>query len=454
MSEEQFQWNLLAIAAAAQGELMGNDAVVSGISTDTRQIGTGQVFVALTGENFDGNEFVGQACRLGAAAVVVSKDIECDCPRIVVEDTRIALGLIAQAWRRRFAIPLLAVTGSNGKTTVKEMLNSIMSVQETTLATQGNLNNDIGVPLTLLRLRNSHGCAVIEMGANHIGEIAWLSKIAEPTVALVNNAAEAHLEGFGSLDGVAHAKGEIYSGLTEDGIAVINADDAYAGFWQQLCAGKTILRFGLENEAEVTADWHAQDDGSQIELHTPYGDTRINLKLPGRHNVMNALAASTAALAAGAKLVQIRDGLQAMHSVGGRLQIKQGYSGSRIIDDTYNANPGSLRVALDVLNDFNGRHFLALGDMGELGSETEHLHREAGIVARDSGVDRLYTIGGLAHLAADSFGQGAAVYEDQPTMISALRDDLDKDVTLLVKGSRLAHMERVVQALTSNEEIG
>jgi UDP-N-acetylmuramoyl-tripeptide--D-alanyl-D-alanine ligase len=452
MTASDFSWDLQAISAAAHGDLQGQDRVISGISTDTRHIGPGQVFVALVGDRFDGHDFIEQACRQGAMAVVVSKAVDCACARIVVDDTRVALGLIAQAWRKQFTIPLIAVTGSNGKTTVKEMLSAIMSVRHSTLSTQGNLNNDIGVPLTLLRLRASHTCAVIEMGANHANEIAWLTKLAMPSVAIVNNAASAHLAGFGSLDGVAHAKGEIYSGLTNNGTAIINADDHYAPLWQKLCEGKRILRFGLDNQAEVTADWQANDIGSQIDLHTPQGDTQINLGLPGRHNVMNALAASAAALAAGATLEEIRSGLQSMRSVAGRLQIKSGKAGSRIIDDTYNANPASLRVALDVLKNFGGRHYLALGDMGELGGDAIQLHREAGQVARDSGVDRLYTVGELARFAASSFGHDAYSYGDQPSMISALHDDLSTDVTLLVKGSRLAHMEKVVQALTANGE--
>jgi UDP-N-acetylmuramoyl-tripeptide--D-alanyl-D-alanine ligase len=454
MNGNGFNWNLHAIAEAAGGELVGRNRSVTGITTDTRHIGEGQVFVALVGERFDGHDFVAQACQQGAVAVVVSKPVECACARIVVEETRIALGLIAQTWRKQFAIPVIAVTGSNGKTTVKEMLSAIMSGCHHTLSTQGNLNNDIGVPLTLLRLRAQHRCAVIEMGANHTQEIEYLTRLAMPTVALVNNAGAAHLEGFGSLQGVAQAKGEIYSGLREGGTAIINADDRFTSLWQDLCADKKVLRFALDNKAEVTASWQMSDSGSQIELHTPQGSTQITLSLPGRHNVMNALAASTAALAAGATLEEIRAGLQSMHSVVGRLQIKAGKAGSRIIDDTYNANPASLRVALDVLQDFDGRHYLALGDMGELGEDAEQLHREAGQAARDSGIDRLYTVGKLARFAASSFGHAAQSYEDQPSMISALSDDLNMDVTLLIKGSRLAHMENVVQALTINGETG
>ncbi|MBI1422753.1 MAG: UDP-N-acetylmuramoyl-tripeptide--D-alanyl-D-alanine ligase [Gammaproteobacteria bacterium] len=454
MSGADFRWNLQAIAKAAQGELIGEDKVVTGISTDTRQVMQGQVFIALAGERFDAHAFAGQACKQGAVAVVVNRPVDVDCAQIRVDDTRLALGRIARAWRQQFTLPLIAVTGSNGKTTVKEMLSAIMAVRHSNLSTQGNLNNDIGVPLTLLRLRDTHTSAVIEMGANHAKEIAYLTGLALPSVAIVNNAGAAHLEGFGSLEGVAHAKGEIYSGLGDDGVAIINADDRFAPLWREMCAGKQQLSFGLDNPADVSASWRASDNGSQIDLHTPQGDVQVMLPLPGRHNVMNALAASAGALAAGASLAEIRDGLQSMHSVAGRLQIKIGKAGSRIIDDTYNANPASLRVALDVLKNFDGRHFLALGDMGELGDNAEQLHREAGQVAKASGVDRLYTVGKLARFAASSFGRDALSYDDQPSMISALADDLNMDVTLLVKGSRLAHMENVVQALTHKGENG
>ena len=452
MTATGFSWRLHAIVEAARGELQGQDCEITGVSTDTRQIGPGQLFVALVGDRFDGHDFIEQACQQGAAAVVVSKPVHCNCTQILVKDTRIALGQIAQAWRKQFAIPVIAVTGSNGKTTVKEMLNAIMSVRHTSLYTLGNLNNDIGVPLTLLRLRKSDQCAVIEMGANHAGEIAYLTKLAMPSVAIVNNAGPAHLEGFGSLEGVANAKGEIYSGLTANGTAIINADDQFADLWKRLCVGKTILSFGLETPADISARWTATETGSKVDLHTPAGDVQLNLNLPGKHNVMNALAATAGALAAGASLNDIQRGLEAMQGVKGRLQIKSGKTGSRIIDDTYNANPGSFRVALDVLMNFSGRHFVALGDMGELGGNAKDMHREVGITTRNSGVDRLYTVGTLARFAAEGFGNDAYSFEDQSGMISALQRDLTHDVTLLVKGSRLAHMETVAQALTGNGE--
>ena len=369
-----------------------------------------------------------------------------------MKDTRLALGMLANAWRRQFSIPLIAVTGSNGKTTVKEMITAIMSVRHNTLATQGNLNNDIGVPLTLLRLRSEHQCAVIEMGANHAGEIAYLTKLAAPQVAVITNAGPAHLEGFGTLEGVANAKGEIYGGLTGSGVAVINDDDQFAGMWRGLCEGKTVIGFGLRQSTDVTANWHASGTGSEINIKTSLGEIQVLLNLPGRHNVANALAASAAAIAAGATAHDIKAGLESLRGVAGRLQIMPGKSGSRIIDDTYNANPASLHVALEVLQNFSGRHFLAMGDMGELGGDAEMLHRDAGVQARAHGVNRLFTVGKLASRAAESFGQDALSFDDQPAMINAIEHELAADVTLLVKGSRLAHMERVVQALNKNGE--
>ena len=454
MSQPGFNWSLAQIARATGGELHGADAQVNGVSTDTRTLRQGELFVALAGENFDGHAFIEIALQQGAVGVLVSRSVASECPHIIVSDTRVALGELASAWRQQFAIPLIAVTGSNGKTTVKEMLTAIMSVRHNTLATKGNLNNDIGVPLTLLRLHSEHQCAVIEMGANHAGEIAYLTTLARPQVALITNAGPAHLEGFGSLEGVARAKGEIYSGLSEQGMAVINDDDRFSDYWRSVCDGLAITGFGLKQASDITATWRASAAGSEMHIQTPVGETQLTLGLPGEHNIMNALAACAAALAAGATLADIKTGLQTLRGVAGRLQIRDGKSGSRIIDDTYNANPASLVAALEVLRNFDGQHFLALGDMGELGSNSEALHRQAGLQAREFGVKRLYAVGQLAARAAESFGEGAQHFEDQSAMINTIEQALAADVTLLVKGSRLAHMERVVQALGINGEAG
>ncbi len=441
-----FQMRLHEAAEALGARWAGEDVMLQGLSTDTRRLQAGQLFVALHGPHFNGHDYLVEAKAKGAAACMVEKPVA-NCPALIVGDTRLALGQLARAWRRHFAMPLVAVTGSNGKTTVKEMLASIFAQQGEVLATRGNLNNDIGVPLTLLDLDSSHASAVIEMGANHAGEIAYLTALAEPDVAVITNAAAAHLEGFGTLEGVANAKGEIFQGLSEDGTAIINADDAFASLWRDLSEDKKVLSFGLQNPADFTAQWQAGDRGSQIHVSTPEGKVKLHLALLGEHNVMNALAAIAAAQAVGVKLKTIKAGLEAMRPVAGRLQLKAGFHGSRIIDDTYNANPASLAAAIEVLTGFEGKHVLVLGDMGELGNETEALHAEAGRLARTHGVDRLYTVGPMAAAAASAFGKEAKQCDSHESVSQALQQELAADVTVLVKGSRLSQMERVVQML-------
>jgi UDP-N-acetylmuramoyl-tripeptide--D-alanyl-D-alanine ligase len=448
MVKASLNWNLITIAEAVQGRLMGHDLVVDGVTTDTRTASSGELFVALRGPNFDGHDYVDQAKARGVAALMVSREVATDLPQIIVADTRIALGKLASSWRMQFNIPLVAITGSNGKTTVKEIATSILGKKYHVLATEGNLNNDIGVPLTLFRLNSGHSAAVIEMGANHPGEIEYLTRLAKPTVAVITNAGPAHLEGFGDLDGVARAKGEIYGGLDENGVAIINQDDKYHDYWQSICTDKKVVTFGLSSDA----DFRATKIDSQTEISTPVGVVTAEFAMPGEHNLSNALAATAATVASGVSLEDVKNGLEAMQGVKGRLQVKAGKSGSRIIDDTYNANPASLNVALKVLQDYPGQHFLALGDMGELGSETEQLHLDAGRQARASGVSRLYAIGKFAKFSAESFGDAGQVFEDQPSMISEIESDLSGNVTLLVKGSRLMQMENVVNALSVNGE--
>ena len=446
-----FNMSLSAIALALGVEYDGMDVVLSGVSTDTRQIKAGELFIALRGPNFDGHQFIEQAIANGAGAVISEQDIKQSVPCLVVKDCRLALGQIASAWRQQFDIPVIAVTGSNGKTTVKEMLASIFSQQGKPLSTEGNLNNDIGVPLTLFRLDSTHTAAIIEMGANHPGEIEYLSMLTQPTIALVNNAGEAHLEGFGSLEGVAEAKGEIYSGLSSHGVAVINVDDPYTYVWQELCEGKAYITFGLEKDADVMADYKMTYIGLEACIRANKKSVEVLLPLMGRHNVMNALAATAVAVAAGIEFDVIVTGLQNMQPVSGRLELKQGLAGSRIIDDTYNANPASLRAGLSVLADFPGRHYLALGDMAELGDDAAQIHQQAGIEAKLQGVDKLYAVGELAKMAARGFAEGAIWFARQQEMIDALRQDLHEEVTLLIKGSRRMHMERVVEALSTGK---
>lgn len=443
-----FRMRLHDAAEVLGARWAGEDVMLQGISTDTRSLQAGQLFVALHGPHFDGHDYLAEAKAKGAAACMVEKPVA-NCPALIVGDTRLALGRLARAWRHNFTMPLVAVTGSNGKTTVKEMLASIFARQGEVLATRGNLNNDIGVPLTLLRLDSSHTSAVIEMGANHAGEIAYLTSLAEPDVAVITNAAPAHLEGFGTLQGVAYAKGEIFQGLGTDSTAIINADDEFASVWRGLAKDKKVLSFGLQNPADITAQWQAGDRGSQVHVTTPEGKVKLHLALLGKHNVMNALAAIAAAQAAGIKLAPIKAGLEAMQPVAGRLQLKTGIHGSRIIDDTYNANPASLAAAIEVLAGFEGKHILVLGDMGELGDDAKALHAEAGRLARAQGIDHLVSVGPMAAAAAEAFGKEAQACDDHESASHALQQQLAADVTLLVKGSRLSQMERVVQTLES-----
>ncbi len=425
----------------------GADVQYTGCGTDTRTLAPGALFVALKGEHRHGHEFLEQAHARGAAAALVERGDIHILPAIVVADARRALGDLAAAWRARFDCPMVAVTGSNGKTTVKEMLAAILGDAGPVLYTRGNLNNDIGLPLTLTSLDRGHRFAVLEMGANHAGEITNLARIAAPAVGIITQCAPAHLEGFGSVEGVARAKGELIQGLTPGGTAVINADDPYAGLWRELAGSRRILTFGLEHPADVTGSWQPGGTGSRIELHTPAGFGDVDLSLPGRHNVMNALAAAAGALALGVELETIRAGLARAPAVKGRLQIKRGPRGARILDDTYNANPASLAAGLEVLSGLPGRRWVALGEMAELGAATADYHTAAGHQIRAAGAERAYAVGDHGALVAAAFGEGGRTFPSQDDLIDALRDEVQADVSLLVKGSRSARMERVVAAL-------
>lgn len=434
--------SLARIADLVNGRLQGPDRPVEGVFTDTRSPVPDRLFVALKGPRFDAHEYISEG--LPAAGVMVSRPLATTLPQVLVEDTRAALGRLAANWRAGFGGPLVGLTGSNGKTTVKEMIAAILSRRGAVLATRGNLNNDVGLPLTLLELRARHAFGVIEMGANHPGEIAYLTSLARPTVALITNAGPAHLEGFGSLWGVARAKGEIFAGLREGGVAVINADDAYADYWRGLNAGRRALTFGLDRRA----DFAGELSGSTLRLRSPAGEAEIALGLPGRHNARNALAAAAAAWAAGARLTDIRAGLEALRAVPGRLERKRGPRGMQIIDDTYNANPASLQAAVEVLAAQPGRRLLVLGDMRELGAEAARLHAEAGAQAKAVGVDGLYALGELAAEAARAFGAGAVHYASVEELIQALAAEAGPGLVVLFKGSRGMRMERVIAALT------
>lgn len=446
-ASNSFSMTLDNIAEILSAEHVGENISVKGISTDTRSIKGGELFVALKGPNFDGHNFVEAAMQKGAAACLVQENVNAENV-VVTKDTHLALGLLAKAWRNKFSKTVFAITGSNGKTTVKEMIASIVSQEKSVMATMGNLNNDIGVPLTLYRLNDDYDAAVIEMGANHLDEIDYLTNIALPDVAVITNIGAAHLEGFGSIENTAKAKGEIFNGLAKSGTAIINADDPFFEYFEDITSDYNVLSFGFKNKADVTCQCESNTEGSHLSVTTPEGDCELNLKLLGSHNVMNALAAIAASVAAKIPLAQIAKGLESLKPVNGRLQMKIGLNNSRVIDDTYNANPTSLHAAINVLHGFSGKRFLALGDMGELGNDADELHVEAGNYAKESGVDSLYSFGKLAAKAAKEFGGNGFCYDKHEDMISALRDELSQDVTLLVKGSRSMHMEHVVNALT------
>ena len=442
-------------AAVAGGRLEGRDAEFAGVSTDSRSIERGMLFVALHGERFDGHEFVAGAAGRGAAGAVVSRAIDAPLPQVVVGDTLAALAAIAADWRARSGALVLGVGGSNGKTTTKEMLAAILAGAGPTLATRGNLNNHIGVPLTLLRLEPAHRHAVIEMGANHPGEIAALAALAQPAIALVTNAGDEHLEGFGDLAGVARAEGELFAGLDARGTVVINADDPFAAQWEAMAPrGARILRFGIEAPADVRAEGIAGriESGAFITAFTlVVGDDKARVRLPlaGRHNVSNALGAAAAAHAAGIALPVIVTGLERMRPVSGRLQLKPGLRGSWLIDDSYNANPSSVRAGIDVLAALPGEHWLVLGEMAELGDETVPSHAGIGDYARRAGITRLFALGSAARYAADAFGARANWYADASELGAALAASLESGVTLLVKGSRVNRLERVVERLVA-----
>ncbi|MGH8495332.1 MAG: UDP-N-acetylmuramoyl-tripeptide--D-alanyl-D-alanine ligase [Gammaproteobacteria bacterium] len=448
---------LAEAAMQVDGRLIGADRPYNAVSTDTRALERDALFVALQGPSFDGNAFVEEAARRGAAGAIVSRFQQCELTQVEVSDTRAALGRLAQAWRARFDIPVVAVTGSNGKTTVKGMLGAILGRSGPTLATRGNLNNEIGLPLTLLGLDSSHRAAVVEMGANHAGEIAYLARIAMPGIGLVTNAAAAHLEGFGSIEGVARAKGELFAGLPANGTAVINADDRFSAFWREMAGSRNVVTFGLMRDADVHADAIEQRIASSgpvmaFDLHLPDVQRRIELPLAGRHNIANAVAAAAAAWAAGAKPAAIEEGLAGIHAAPGRLQFRRSPSGARVIDDTYNANPLSLAAALELLTGLDGRPWLVLGDMRELGAESEALHADIGALARRLGVERLYAVGPWSRYAAQAFGRSADWFSGVDELIARLRPELDAGVNVLVKASRGMRLERVVDALIGDAD--
>lgn len=435
-----------------EGELVGGDAEFSSVSTDTRTIAPGDLFVALKGPNFDGYDYLERAVESGAAAVMVSRPPPAGLSGLIVKDTRIALGRLAALWRAQCNAPLIAVTGSNGKTTVKEMIAAILSRRGKVLASRGNYNNDIGLPLTLMRLQD-HDFAVVEMGANKPGEIAYLSRIAVPDTVMITNAGRAHIEGFGSLEGVARAKSEIVEGLQPDGCFVLNADDPWADFWRKRAGSHRVKSFGVEKPADVTSpkdaltlQWSESGFVSRFPVSTPNGDGEIRLALAGSHNRMNALAAIAAAQTAGAAWDDIQAGLELLKPIPGRLQPLSGRNGVGIINDTYNANPDSVKAAIDILSSAPGRRCLVLGELAEMGKDGAAFYREMGEYANRTGIDKVYALGSAAQ-AAEMLGERGEAFTSRQQLIDRLHAALRPGDRVLVKGSRSAAMERVVQAL-------
>jgi UDP-N-acetylmuramoyl-tripeptide--D-alanyl-D-alanine ligase len=445
---------LAAVAGAVDGRLVGDDAPFSAVETDSRSLSPGALFVALRGERFDGHEFVRAAAQRGAAGALVAAETEVSLPQVRVADTRLALGRMANAWRGNFSVPVVAVTGSSGKTTVKELVASILRVGHRVCSTEGNLNNDIGVPLTLMRLAADDEALVVELGANHSGEIGYLAGLVEPTVGIITNAGAAHLEGFGSLEGVAAAKGELLDHLPRAGTAVLNADDRFISEWRARSRADQVTTFGLHRSADVSVIGTPEFDaaGSRFVLRLPEGvEIEAALPLLGMHSILNALAAAAAAHAVGVGPAQIATGLSRAAAAHGRLDRIRGRAGAVIIDDSYNANPSSVRAALDTLAALPGKRIFVLGDMAELGPKAAELHRETGEYAAGR-CDELFTIGALAAHAAEGFGPAARRCADFEAAAAALEPLLARDVTVVVKASRVMGLDRLVAALATRDD--
>ncbi|HTC51251.1 MAG TPA: UDP-N-acetylmuramoyl-tripeptide--D-alanyl-D-alanine ligase [Steroidobacteraceae bacterium] len=450
---------LTDFAHSCGGRLVGPDAPFSGVSTDSRTINCGELFVALSGPRFNGEDYVAAAVARGAAGAVVRSPRDNAGSQILVADTLAALARSARAWRESFSIPVIGVAGSNGKTTVKELISSILSQAGPCLSTRGNLNNHIGVPLTLFRIRAEHRFAVVEMGADRAGEVEALVRIGRPTIGIITNAGAEHLEGFGSLEGVARAEGEMVAGLRADATAIINHDDPFALLWKSMTPAR-VLTFGLEPGAQFSAGAprttiDATGFVTRFTLHAPQGSVPVELHLAGRHNLINALGAAAAASAAGLGLAEIARGLAAARAVPGRLQFKQAPSGAWIIDDSYNANPSSVQAAIQVLAQLDGQRWLVFADMGELGEYATETHRQVGLSAKAAGIERLFATGKLAQLAVETFGAGASWFTDTSSLAAGLNAELSSigseagAVRMLVKGSRFNRLEHVVAALAA-----
>jgi len=445
---------LSSAAASMQGVLHGGDRTFNGVSTDTRTVRSGELFFALTGPNFDGGEFVAEAAAKGAAGAVVTQRADCNISQITVDDTKAALGRLGSTWRQQHPVTVVGVTGSNGKTTLKEMIAACLAQSAATIATAGNLNNDIGVPLMLLRIDASHRFAVIEMGANHGGEIAYLTGLALPDVVVITNAGPSHLEGFGSLRGVAEGKGEILQGAKRPRCAVLNADDDYFDYWMSLVNDVEVLSFGLAETAAIRASRiDSGKDGSTFSLQLPGAAIDVQLPLAGLHNVRNACAAAAVATALEVAPDDIQAALESIVPVSGRLQPTAGLNGASLFDDSYNANPVSVAAAGEFLAGLPGESWIVLGDMGELGDDAEKLHRELGVRLREQGVDRLFATGDLSRATVAGFGAAGQWFADVDELVDAVGAHLTGAVNVLVKGSRAARMERAVARLRAPDPV-
>ena len=460
---------LSRIAQWTGGRLVGADATVGSLATDTRTFddsGAATLFVALGGERFDGHDHVAAAAAKGATAALVARPLEVAIPQVVVADTTRALAALAGAMQRTRGTRVVAITGSNGKTSVKQCVLAILSRAGDAYANPGNRNNEIGLPLAVIEAPDDADVAVYEMGAGKAGDIAYLTAIARPDVALVNNVAPAHLERLGSLLAIAETKAAVYEALPADGVAVINADDAFAPFFAERAHGRRLIRFGFGDSPDITVrDVVVDGDGSHFVLVTPEGEVDVDLPLPGRHNIANAMAAASLALGCGVELATIAAGLRAVQAVAGRLVRHHLASGAVLVDDSYNANPGSLNAAIEVLAQTAGERWLVLGDMRELGADAEALHAEAGRRARAAGLSRVYALGALSAHAAAAFGDGGRVFESHEDLAEALRGDLEVArqaggvaptggagaITMVVKGSRGSAMDRVVAMLLQGD---
>ncbi len=443
--------SLSEIASHVSGRLSGQDINISSVSIDTRTLSAGDLYLALKGQNFDGHTFISKAETAGASAVLVENEIETECPSIVVKDSHLALAVISGAWKSKAKVKTIGITGSNGKTTVKEMTAAILAVNSNVLFTQGNLNNDIGVPLTLLKINQQHHFAVIEMGANHAGEIKYSSHYVKPDIAVVTNVGPAHIEGFGSLERTAIAKGEIFESLTCNGVAILNRDDPFYPLWLELTEDKKVITFGLDPTAEISAkEIYSEIKDNEFFTHftllTTKGEITIKLRLAGQHSVINALTAAASCVHFDIKLEQIKQGLESIEPVQGRLQPLVDKQGNLFIDDTYNANPSSLEAALTVLMQCKGEHWVVLGALAELGGNSKQIHKEMGALIKSMGIDRLFTVGEDTRYTVEEFGSGANFFNSQEQLIKAIKKQQKNNETLLIKGSRTQKMEDVVAA--------